>query len=385
MEDWTDIIADELKDVEVPLPADDWDVVHRKYADVRRRRKLVLWWRAGVVASVAAVLAVVLLLFRGNPADEPDVPVYSEAQIEVMPSVPVDDVIVSANVEDVIVEDMAMPSDTSETSVPSAPSVPSDHAESSASEEPSVPTAPTAPAEPADLIADAGNIWDDDPIEPRRRIRMSLGAGAAGGLTGGNVIPRFTMIEPEPVDSTDISVCGPDMGNVPVKSASYRSRQLKKTKHQHYMPVSVGVSARFALSERFSLNTGLNYTLYSSKVTRIYDDGWTENLKQSVHYIGIPFRGDWMLMDRPYFDMYLGVGGQVEKCVYAKLGTERLHEKEFLWSAGVSLGMQYGITSRTSLFFEPEISAKLNRGDIQTYRTDKDVTITARAGIRIDL
>lgn len=385
MEDWTDIIADELKDVEVPLPADDWDVVHRKYADVRRRRKLVLWWRAGVVASVAAVLAVVLLLFRGNPADEPDVPVYSEAQIEVMPSVPADDVIVSANVEDVIVEDMAMPSDTSETSVPSAPSVPSDHAESSASEEPSVPTAPTAPAEPADLIADAGNIWDDDPIEPRRRIRMSLGAGAAGGLTGGNVIPRFTMIEPEPVDSTDISVCGPDMGNVPVKSAFYRSRQLKKTKHQHYMPVSVGVSARFALSERFFLNTGLNYTLYSSKVTRIYDDGWTENLKQSVHYIGIPFRGDWMLMDRPYFDMYLGVGGQVEKCVYAKLGTERLHEKEFLWSAGVSLGMQYGITSRTSLFFEPEISAKLNRGDIQTYRTDKDVTITARAGIRIDL
>lgn len=385
MEDWTDIIADELKDVEVPLPADDWDVVHRKYADVRRRRKLVLWWRAGVVASVAAVLAVVLLLFRGNPADEPDVPVYSEAQIEVMPSVPVDDVIVSANVEDVIVEDMAMPSDTSETSVPSAPSVPSDHAESSASEESSVPTAPTAPAEPADLIADAGNVWDDDPIEPRRRIRMSLGAGAAGGLTGGNVIPRFTMIEPEPVDSTDISVCDPDMGNVPVKSASYRSRQLKKTKHQHYMPVSVGVSARFALSERFSLNTGLNYTLYSSKVTRIYDDGWTENLKQSVHYIGIPFRGDWMLMDRPYFDMYLGVGGQVEKCVYAKLGAERLHEKEFLWSAGVSLGMQYGITSRTSLFFEPEISAKLNRGDIQTYRTDKDVMITARAGIRIDL
>lgn len=387
MEDWTDIIADDLKDIEEPLPAGDWDVVHRKYADVRRR-KLVLWWRAGAVASVAAVLAVLLLLFRDNPADEPDVPVYSEAQIEVIPSDPVDDVIVSADVEDVTVEDMAMPSDTSETSVPSAPSVPSDPAESSASEEPSVPSAPaqpSAPAEPADLIADAGNIWDDDPVEPRRRIRMSLGAGAAGGMAGGNVIPRFTIIEPEPVDTTDITVFDPDMGNVPVKSASYRSRQLKKTKHQHYMPVSVGVSARFALSERFSLNTGLNYTLYTSKVTRIYDDGWTENLKQAVHYIGIPFRGDWMLMDKPVFDMYLGVGGQVEKCVYAKLGAERLHEKDFLWSAGVSLGMQYGITSRTSLFFEPEISAKLNRGDLQTYRTEKDVMITARAGIRIDL
>ena len=53
MEDWTDIIAEELKDIEEPLPAGDWDVVHRKYADVRRRRKIVLWWRAGAVASVA--------------------------------------------------------------------------------------------------------------------------------------------------------------------------------------------------------------------------------------------------------------------------------------------------------------------------------------------
>lgn len=391
MEDWTDIIAEELKDIEEPLPAGDWDVMHRKYEDVRRRRKIVLWWRAGAVASVAAVLAVLLLVFRGNPADEPDVPVYSEAQIEVMPSVAADDVPVSATVEDVTVENLSRPSDTSGKTDPvimpenqesSDDSLPSSSAEPSV---PSAPAQPSAPAEPADLIADAGNIWDDDPVEPRRRIRMSLGAGATGGLAGGNVIPRFTMIEPEPVDSTDITVFDPDMGNVPVKSASYRSRQLKKTKHQHYMPVSVGVSARFAMSERFFLNTGFNYTLYTSKVTRIYDGGWTENLKQSVHYIGIPFRGDWMLMDKPGFDMYLGVGGQVEKCVYAKLGAERLHEKDFLWSAGVSFGIQYGITSRTSLFFEPEISAKLNRGDLQTYRTEKDVMITARAGIRIDM
>lgn len=113
MEDWTDIIAEELKDIEEPLPAGDWDVVHRKYADVRRRRKIVLWWRAGAVASVAAVLAVLLLVFRGNPADEPDVPVYSEAQIEQMPSVAADDVPVSATVEDVTVENLSRPSDTS--------------------------------------------------------------------------------------------------------------------------------------------------------------------------------------------------------------------------------------------------------------------------------
>ena len=31
MEDWTDIFAEELKEIEVSLPADDWDVVQQKY------------------------------------------------------------------------------------------------------------------------------------------------------------------------------------------------------------------------------------------------------------------------------------------------------------------------------------------------------------------
>ena len=41
MEDWTDIIGEELESIEEPLPADDWSVLQQKYAAARRREKLL--------------------------------------------------------------------------------------------------------------------------------------------------------------------------------------------------------------------------------------------------------------------------------------------------------------------------------------------------------
>lgn len=41
---------------------------------------------------------------------------------------------------------------------------------------------------------------------------------------------------------------------------------------------------------------------------------------QKVHYLGIPLRCDWRIMDKSNLDMYLGLGGQVDKCIYAKAG-----------------------------------------------------------------
>ena len=39
MEDWTDIIGEELENIEEPLPADDWSVLQQKYAAAQKRKK----------------------------------------------------------------------------------------------------------------------------------------------------------------------------------------------------------------------------------------------------------------------------------------------------------------------------------------------------------
>ena len=64
MEDWTDIIGEELESIEEPLPADDWSVLQQKYAASRRRKKAAAFAWAGGITSVAAAAALVLLLIH---------------------------------------------------------------------------------------------------------------------------------------------------------------------------------------------------------------------------------------------------------------------------------------------------------------------------------
>ena len=62
MEDWTDIIDEELENIEEPLPADDWSVLQQKYAAARKRKKAAAFAWAGGITSIAAAIALVLML-----------------------------------------------------------------------------------------------------------------------------------------------------------------------------------------------------------------------------------------------------------------------------------------------------------------------------------
>ena len=403
MEDWTDIFADGLKDVEAPLPEGDWNDFRNA---VQRRRKAVAWRWFGAVASVAAVFAAVFFLLRTAPQD---VPLYSND--DERPAQP-DSSILEVSEEPFEVEGDIMAeaidpghgisrsADVSESSESSeSPEVLKPH---ETADEKHMPDT----AEVFDVVKDTPEIekliadsdspaeedyWNEDDFAddiPRRKVRISMGSSASGGLGGGNVIPRVMSPEPEPVDPSDTTgmmVQTFSHSEPMTKAHAVAGRILKDTDWQHYLPVSFGVSARFGLTDRLSVNTGLNYTMYASRRTRTYTDGSVEKDMQNVHYLGIPLRCDWKIMDKSNLDMYLGFGGQVEKCIYAKAGSERLHEKKLLWSAGVSLGLQYDISDRTALFIEPDISWKLNRGTLQTYRLEHDLMLTARAGFRIDL
>lgn len=413
MEEWTDIFAEELKDIEAPLPDGDLDMFRAKYDAVQRRRKAVVWRWLGAVSSVAAVLAIVFLVFRNEPEE---IPQYSEENHEHLPVQPDSSLFQISEKPIEITGDMmaeavdpgqnaSRPADVSESSESSdaseSPEIRRSHENSDEQHMPDTAETfdvvkDTDTPGPEKLIADSStsaeeDYWNEDVFAedmPRRKVRVSMGTTASGGLGGGNVIPRFMSPMPEPIDPTDTTGAEVQTFSHPepmTKAHSFAGRSLKDTDWHHYLPVSFGLSARFGLTDRLSLSTGLNYSMYASRRTRTYTDGSVENDMQNVHYLGIPLRCDWKIMDKSNIDMYLGFGGQVEKCVYAKAGSERLHEKKPLWSAGVSLGFQYDISDRTALFVEPDVSWKLNRGTLETYRLEHDLMFTARAGFRIDL
>ena len=431
MEDWTDIIGEELDNIEEPLPADDWNVLQQKYAAAQRKKRAAAFAWAGGIKSVAAAVVLALMLIR--PADptvlEEDMIAEAEVLEEVPVAVPVqtDSVIVDESrssvltpvtrpsaakshieTEDVLLADadsegmIQVVKDTAEvTEVLVAEGLP---------EEVSV-----VPEEHADQLEQDGQTEQDvlSALEGQvagvsirgvssvvgygSRPRVSIGLAGGGVLSGARAFAQD--MAPPMMDSENMPEAQPPIEDNPeppvdttvIGGGSQMGMRLRKERdgysdsYQHDMPVSFGVSARIMLSKRFSINTGLNYTLYSSMRERSYSSSEvTERERQNVHYLGIPLRCDWLVVNRRYFTFYMGVGAQVDKCVYARVGNERLHENDFLFSLTGAAGLQYNITNKIGLYLEPDFSLRLNEGTLETYRHEHFGVISARAGLRFN-
>lgn len=423
MNDWTDVIGEELRNIEVPLPADDFEVLLVRKAAAGRRRRIAAWSWAGAVASVAAVVAVAVLLFREDtvvPGGGPVPPVIAEnvaGQVDTLEVIEDVEQRLVAHDADVDAPDVShVPESFTGSSDEADMDAGDDNDGKSENSDGEIPfdivkdeNGPeTLLADNADAVSDnveteAGGLrFEDLPEEKqRRRVRVSLAATGAGTFGGTSMMlkamePAGDFAPPPadpPLGNPDYSDPGDSLNVTPSSksplmaksSLMARDRYVRDTDYDHFQPVSFGISARFTLTKRFSLNTGLNYTLYTSRVTRKWSDGEVENLKQNVHYLGIPVRCDWLLVDRRHFSLYLGAGAQIDKAVYAKCGDERLYDRTFLFSINAALGLQYNITDRLGLYLEPELVGNLNKPYIETFRSDNDLMLSARAGLRIIL
>ena len=406
MEDWTDIIGEELESIEEPLPADDWSVLQQKYAASRRRKRAAFFAWAGGITSVAAAIALVLLLIR--PADVPsNDDLVAEQHPPIEEVVPTDTVSIDAS------------SDTSDTVIPKKkrqipasvnvvkPSddilIAQDNAEEQVPEEEEIfEVVKDTVSITERLLADAGNTndkkevtkdnqtdyWglDDFPDDEPKRKRIKVSVGLSGSASASPIIkmydvnlepPQGDMTGPGQKDSTEVESPEP-------ARALMRSKSSYTEKYRHEIPKSFGVSARLHLTDRLSINTGLNYTRYASDRTRIFSDYTYQNDRQYVHYLGIPVRLDWMIVNRKHFNFYLGAGIQADKCIYATVGGERLHEKEVLFGLNGAMGLQFNIVPMVGLYFEPDISYSLNEGSIQTYRSREPFVVTVRGGLRFN-
>ena len=418
MEDWTDIIGEELENIEEPLPADDWSVLQQKYAAAQKKKRAAVFAWAGGFTSVAAAVALVLLLVRPEAAEtmNPDLSADADDIVaEVLPptdtSVPVDTAVVRTSADtvqhvapsvqkaapvDVVkkaVEDVLIAEDGSDE----IPSEGADELFEVVRDTTSLKSRLLADASGSDkkdakedaaaqLTGSSGfNDFQDD--EPRRR-RKPMSVGMSGSVAGPLSLPKAMDVGvPDMAPGLEGPGYEGDGDSTFVQSPAPVMRRNRSKYNEHYsheIPISFGVSVRFSLTDRLSVNTGLNYTRYTSTRERYYYTGGDDIDKQYVHYLGIPVRIDWLAVNRKHFNFYIGAGAQADKCIYATVGTERLHEKKVLFGLNGAMGFQVNIVPMVGLYFEPEVTYALNEGTIKTFRDKEPLMITARAGLRFN-
>ena len=155
--------------------------------------------------------------------------------------------------------------------------------------------------------------------------------------------------------------------NIP-DSVRTRYRSKFKGKANYRQPIRVGVSLRYMLNNRWSLESGLTYT-------HLVSDIGTETLRNNL--IGLPLNVGYQVWNNRHFGLYVSAGGTIEKM---------LEEKPWQFSVNAALGAEYKFSKRLSLFAEPGIGYYFpNDSDIPIIYQDHPLNFNLNFGLRINI
>ena len=358
MDKWLEIISERLRDAQLPLPPGDWEVFEAKLKAKKRHSMFVRW--AAAAASLAAAAAVAAFFLPKKSVEE----VIEKVVSPVSP----------------IPERLAQASDTPVTPAPvilspHSPVILSPQGEESVPA--SVILSPSGEESPhgeESVPQTANNAISDNDFqdyetsrETHSRRRLSV-APHLGGMRS---------------DATaDLN----GLSYLPFSSGycygSYPSSDIRATNHS--IPLSFGVDISYPLTQRLAITSGIEAEVFKSEFSSRVNQA---TLSQKVVYLGIPLRLDWRFWQAGRFSSWIGAGGKVDRCIYARLDKEEIRDNAFNWSLVTNAGVRYSLTDNVGLYVAPQITWFLKPEDpaILTYRTQNPLMFTVNAGLRFDL
>ena len=167
-------------------------------------------------------------------------------------------------------------------------------------------------------------------------------------------------------------------------------------KTRHHMPLVIGLSVNKSLSSRWSVETGLRYSLLRSDFLS-QSKVMNKETVQRIHYIGVPLKFNYRILTYNGFSLYGQGGGAIDIPVNGsqsileyspQLGnstntTIHIHAP-LQWSVEDGLGIQYHFTPSFSIYAEPSFKYYFDPGsDIKTIRQDKPFEFTIPIGLRL--
>jgi hypothetical protein len=376
-------------------PEDWWGGVERRMNDraaaSRRRRAVFGWIGSGAVAAAAVALVLLLggdgAMTPHTPAGDVAAPIIAQEYREPTAAL-TEPVEPSTGDEPVTVAEPRH-------AAPRQPETPSPRATVPASTEPEAVAAsePVATPEP-------------EPQQPAKPATETKPAPE-------RVVPREPVPDPFAQKPTPTpkrkrlqaglfasNISSSNTNRVGGGSSSYLTSdvtELTVTDITHRLPVTVGLTLNLPLGGRWSISTGLNYTLLSSQFRT---EGATTrySVDQVLHNIGIPLGVNYALWQGDRLTVYLSAGGGVEKSVSGSAtfrgmvgGVVWPEQKNAIsdkpqWSLRGAAGLQYDFSRTLGLYAEPGVNYYFNnRSALETIYKTKPLNFALRLGLRFSM
>lgn len=172
---------------------------------------------------------------------------------------------------------------------------------------------------------------------------------------------------------------------------SSRKPSVKQPGHvrtHHSLPVKAGVSLRYHINDKWSVQTGVSYSYHSSDME--YDN---ENTRQQLHFVGIPVAASYSIWRNKRFNVYAAAGGEVEKMVKGRrtidnMGyqrEEKLKMSQLQVSTTLAVGAELMVVPAVGLFVEPGAVYHFDNGSgINTVYKDNPLDFSLSVGARIN-
>lgn len=159
---------------------------------------------------------------------------------------------------------------------------------------------------------------------------------------------------------------------------------VEKLLEYHFaFPLRMGLSARIPVWNHLYLNTGFEYSRYTSDLSYLLAGAKT----QVAQYLGIPLRMDWVFPMGKWFDAYAGAGLQADFCVGATWNGDAIPRDKINLSLGTAAGIQVNPRPHIGLFVEPQLSWRVPTTNdvLLTYRIQHPWMFSVSAGVRINI
>lgn len=223
--------------------------------------------------------------------------------------------------------------------------------------------------------------------------RWSVSTGAMGGLGASGTTTAYgdylVLSCPGVMDTKDSPML--DMSSV-------NRDEETKTEYEHHLPIRIGLSVAYALTDRLSISSGLTYTRLSSDIK----DASRESKyigEQRLHYVGIPVNVSYKVASSRWISLYGTAGVLAEKCVsgttdegYVENNTMKytnthdISSKPLQMSVNAGVGIQFDFIDNVGIYAEPGLSYYFDDGSaLQTIYKEKPLNFNLNVGVRFKL
>lgn len=384
------------------VPAGLWSAVESSLP-ASSKKVVPLWFRwTGVAVAAAAVAAAVVLAVvlpgRGVPANPVDV-IGSDA------------VVAEANVAETSGQEPAVSAETEGTvSAEPAAEKPAAARPSSKAKAAAVKSVSETPAmEPrSDLVAQVipaeenpvaetvkeeavaeetreddvqESTVNDDPVadiqESETFVAESLDFNESGREARERHASGFSLTLTGNANSNSNPKVSPTTVGPSFRSAAAqapKSSTVVQTEESVFgVPLAIGLGFRYNFNERWSLGSGVNFTILSRAFAgnhiKVGEDGSVmssehySNIRNNQVYFGVPVFAYCNIITNRIVDFYAYAGGEMDKCFYNKYliqsaSGKKVHEeryKSLQWSVKGGLGVEFIITDELGIFVDPQV------------------------------